>query len=161
MIKIQVDIDDRAVTQMLQRMIDAGQNPSTALKEVGLDLVESTKQRFQTTQTAPDGSRWAENSPVTLARKAGNKPLTGETGSLMKEIHYQLISNDTLEVGSIMDYAATQQFGAKQGQFGRNKRNAPIPWGDIPARPFLGISTEDEQTILDTFNNYLRDQAER
>lgn len=32
---------------------------------------------------------------------------------------------------------------------------------DIPARPFLGISTEDERTILDTFNSYLRDQAER
>ncbi len=74
MIKIQVDVDDRAVTQMLQRLIDAGQNPSLALKEIGEDLVESTKRRFET-QTAPDGSRWERNAPSTIKRKGRDQPL--------------------------------------------------------------------------------------
>lgn len=149
MIKIQIEIDDRAVTQMLQRLIDAGQNPRPALLGVGEDLVESTKRRFET-QTAPDGSRWERNSPVTIKRKGRDQPLTGR-GTLMDQINYQLTGNDTLDVGSPTVYAAMQQFGGTKSEF-------PNLWGDIPARPFIGISTEDEQSILDTFNNYLRDQ---
>lgn len=149
MIKIQIEIDDRAVTQMLQRLIDAGQNPRPALLEVGEDLVESTKRRFET-QTAPDGSRWERNSPVTIKRKGRDQPLTGR-GTLMDQINYQITGNDTLDVGSPTIYAAMQQFGGTKSEF-------PNLWGDIPARPFVGVSTEDEQSILDTFINYLRDQ---
>lgn len=149
MIKIQIEIDDSKVTQMLQRLIDAGQNPRPALLEVGEDLTESTKRRFET-QTAPDGSRWERNSPVTIKRKGRDQPLTGR-GTLMDQINYQITSNDTLDVGSPTIYAAMQQFGGQKSEF-------PNLWGDIPARPFVGVSTEDEQSILDTFINYLRDQ---
>jgi phage gpG-like protein len=48
-----------------------------------------------------------------------------------------------------MIYAAVQQFGAAKGAFGRTSRGAPIPWGNIPARPFLGISAEDEPLMLE------------
>jgi phage gpG-like protein len=48
-----------------------------------------------------------------------------------------------------MVYAAAQQFGMKKGYAGRNSKGRPIPWGDIPARPFLGISDYDKATILD------------
>jgi phage virion morphogenesis protein len=149
MIKIQIEIDDRAVTQMLQRLIDAAQNPRPALLEVGEDLVESTKRRFET-QTAPDGSRWERNSPVTIKRKGRDQPLTGR-GTLMDQINYQITGNDTLDVGSPTIYAAMQQFGGRKSEF-------PNLWGDIPARPFIGVSADDEQSILNTFINYLRDQ---
>lgn len=36
-------------------------------------------------------------------------------------------------------YAATMFFGAKQGEFGRDRRNHPVPWGDIPGRVFLPV----------------------
>ncbi len=41
-------------------------------------------------------------------------------------------------------------------QFGGNKSKFPNLWGDIPARPFLGISDADEKMIVSTVNEYLR-----
>ncbi len=70
----------------------------------------------------------------------------------MDQINYQLTGNDTLDVGSPTVYAAMQQFGGKKSEF-------PQLWDDIPARLFLGISAGDEQSILDTFNAYLKDQT--
>jgi len=55
------------------------------------------------------------------------------------------------------DCAATQQFGAAKGAFGRTKFNGPIPWGNIPARPFLGISEEDESNLVDMLREYLEE----
>ena len=145
---------------MLQRLIDAGGNPRPALLEIGLELQDSTIKRFAS-ESGPDGMPWARNSEVTKARKGGrDQPLTGE-GALGKEIYYDVVDGgNTLEVGSVMEYAATQQFGAKQGQFGRSKRNSPIPWGDIPARPFIGISDADEEMIIKQINLYLQDQID-
>ncbi|MDR4518954.1 MAG: phage virion morphogenesis protein [Nitrosomonas sp.] len=147
MIKIQIEIDDRAVTQMLQRLIDAGRNPRPALLEIGEELLDSTKRRFEN-ESAPDGSAWARNSPVTIKRKGRDQPLTSG-GTLMDQINYQLTGSDTLDVGSPTIYAAMQQFGGAKSEF-------PNLWGDIPARPFIGISEEDGKMIVDTFNNYLR-----
>ncbi|MGB0955835.1 MAG: phage virion morphogenesis protein [Panacagrimonas sp.] len=52
-----------------------------------------------------------------------------------------------------------QQFGARKGAFGTTRRGAPIPWGDIPARPFLGISDEDRTEIELLLFEFLEDQT--
>ena len=62
--------------------------------------------------------------------------------------------------GSPMVYAAAMQFGAAQGAFGRTRRNGPIPWGNIPARPFLGISADDETNILGALAGWIERAAE-
>lgn len=121
----------------------AGMRP--ALAEIGEDLAESTRLRFSS-GTAPDGSSWATNSQTTLRRKRGTRPLV-DSGMLGGGITYQLVDGG-VEIGSSRIYAGTQQMGAKRGQYGRTSRGAPIPWGDIPARPLLGVSAADEQTIL-------------
>lgn len=146
--RIQIEYDGADVTRMLQRLIDAGINPRPALKEIGEELVDSTKKRFETT-TGPDGAPWKRNAASTIKRKGRDRPLTGG-GALMDQINYQLTGNDTLEVGSPTKYAAMQQFGGAKSAF-------PHLWGDIPARPFLGISGEDEDNIVDIFNRYLRE----
>lgn len=148
MIKIQIEVDDAQIRRMLQRLIDAGTNPRPALLEIGEDLVDSTKKRFES-QSGPDGMRWARNKPSTIKRKGRDQPLTGG-GTLMDQINYQLSGNDTLEVGSPTIYAAMQQFGGARTQF-------PNLWGDIPARPFIGISDEDEDNIVNIFNKHLQD----
>lgn len=144
--RIQVDYDDQEVTRLLQRLIDAGGNPRPALLEIGEELVDSTKKRFETT-SGPDGTPWARNKASTIKRKGRDKPLTA-SGTLMDQINYQLTGNDTLEVGSPTVYAAMQQFGGTKEEF-------PHLWDDIPAREFIGISTEDEEKIIETFNSYL------
>lgn len=138
--------DDTEVVRAFQRLQRAVGDISPALKEIGEDLVESTKQRFSS-GVGPDGEQWKDNSQVTIERKGRNKPLIDE-GTLMAEIHKQLIGTDTLEVGSPMKYAAMQQFGGSKSEF-------PFLWGDIPERPFLGVSDDDEAKILRTVDEYL------
>lgn len=176
MAMITIAFDDRAVLAALGGLAQRAGNLSPVLKAIGEDMTASTKARFNTS-TAPDGSRWAPNSQTTilayLAGKSGTfgkktgkltqkgagyamskKPLVRD-GFLQDTIDYQVVDGNTLLVGSPQKYAAVQQFGAKQGEFGRNRRNHPIPFGDIPARPFLGVSDEDERSILETLGHYL------
>ena len=116
------------------------------LLELGEDLTESTKQRFVTT-TAPDGTPWAKNSDVTLANKSGSRPLT-DGGFLADSIEPVLIGNDTVQIAPDKEYAAMMQFGGTKAEF-------PDLWGDIPARPYIGFSDEDEQNILAKSIKYL------
>lgn len=171
MAMITIEIDSRPVLDALNELRRRGSNLSPALKAIGNDLVESTQRRFGTS-TAPDGTPWAANSDVTLqrylgmfsssykkdgslskkgaARAGAKKPLIGESKSLSKTITYRVVDGGrTLLVGSPQKYAAVQQFGASAREFGK------APWGDIPARPFLGVSAEDERNILDTLRDYL------
>ncbi len=143
---IEIKYDDAEVQAAFQRLIHAGSNLSPALKAIGEHIAETTKQRFETA-TAPDGTPWAPNSPATLARKKGNKPLIGELGALSTQINAQ-VSGNSVTIGSPLEYAAMQQFGGKKSEF-------PNLWGDIPARPFLGTSDEDEVEILNIIEDHI------
>lgn len=171
-----IEITDQGVQKALDRLVSAGRNPRPILEDIGEYLLKSTKERFSTS-TAPDGSRWAPNTQVTILRylnkysgsfnkrdgrlfKAGagrassKKPLIGETGSLSSQIFWQLDGIDSLLVGSPMQYAAAQHFGMPKGYAGTDKHGRSIPWGDIPARPFLGISEQDSLSILDIIEEH-------
>jgi phage virion morphogenesis protein len=171
---ISVKIDDARVLEAMEQLRRKAINPRSALLEMGEDLAESTKERFATS-TAPDGSKWAKNSPVTMARwmsggglhkkngsltkkgvarLASKKPLIGYSKMLSHTIAYQLHGH-TLLVGSPMEYASPHQFGAKKGEFGRSKRGGPIPWGNIPARPFLGLSSADRDNVIEIVRRFL------
>lgn len=150
---IRIEIDDRELRAAMLRLQRQVGDLSPFLREAGELLSQSTIDRFGR-GVAPDGSRWAPNSPVTLARKRGSKPLIGETRELSRGIAYRA-GRDTVEVGSSRIYAATQQFGAKAGAFGKSKRGHKIPWGDIPARPFLGVSAADRSALLDALAEHL------
>ncbi len=144
---IEIRINDKQVLQALANLEQHVSDLSPALKQIGEDLTKSTKQRFAD-RKGPDGKPWKQNSPVTIQRKGRDFPLTGKTGVLGDTINYQLTGNDTLEVGSPERYAAMQQFGGKKSEF---------PWllGDIPARPFLGISNDDNEKIIEIIYNHL------
>lgn len=170
-----ITLDDAAVRAAFAAVIQAGLKPSPLLKGVGELLLGSTKERFAH-GVGPDGQRWAPNAESTLSsllnkykgsrtgrgrlskrgaqRAASKKPLIGETRQLSTQIVYD-VSGKRLTVGSPMVQAAVQQFGARKGQFGRAKKGAPIPWGDIPARPFLGLSLRDRAEIDALAREYL------
>lgn len=167
---ITIRLDTLRVSEVLTRLAAGARNPAPLYKAIGEDLVQSTRERFATS-TAPDGSRWAPNTQATFlahlarfsgtARKdgrlsakgsgvvMGKKPLVGESHQLATQIYYNITAGG-LEVGSPMEYAAMQQFGGKKAEF-------PHLWGDIPARPFLGLSRQDEDTIEVEALAYLED----
>ncbi len=152
---ITIEIDDREIQAALRRLQQQIGDLTPVMQEIGEYLVQSTKDRFARGE-APDGTPWAPNSPVTLARKKGNRPLIGESRRLSSEIFYGA-GRDFVEVGSALEYAAVQQFGARAGQFGKTRRGAPIPWGPIPARRFIGLSDDDRHNILTLIALHLRE----
>lgn len=141
------ELDDRLVLAALHQLQQLVGDLRPAFAEIGEDLKESTQQRFVST-TAPDGSGWALNSVLsTLLYKEGDRPLTGETGALGDTIAYQVL-RDSLDVGSPLEYAAMQQFGGTKDEF-------PQLWGDIPVRPFLGVSDDDATGILAVLSRHI------
>ena len=62
---------------------------------------------------------------------------------------------DFVEIGTNKIYAAVMQFGAAKGAFGTDAGGSSIPWGAIPARPFLGISDQDRTNIAATVDEWL------
>lgn len=151
---ITITLDDTEFSRWLTQTLGRITHLEDALKEVGEILVQSTQNRFGT-KIAPGGAAWAPNSPVTVAIKGHGSQLRGKSGALGDTIHYQLDGTKAVEVGSNMIYAAVQQFGQPKGASGRTRRGAPIPWGDIPPRPFVGVSQEDEDRITEIMADYL------
>lgn len=182
---INIKYDDSKITADLRKLQEATGNLTPAFREIKEVLIESTKNRFKTS-TAPDGSQWEPNSQTTyemlLERRsgdyedgkrigtkkgyirkdgrvsarsatmlAGKKPLI-DGGYLMEQIEGR-IEGQTLEIYSNREYAAMQQFGGTKAEF-------PHLWGDIPARPFLGISAADEAEILRIINQHIEDAME-
>ena len=145
---------DAAVLARLAAMRRAGTDLSPAMRAIGDHLVRSTRARFHT-QTAPDGSRWPPLRPATLARKTRNRDkILTERGQLRKLVQSHAGANH-VDVGAAPIYAGTHQFGAAQGLFGSTSTGSPIPWGDIPARPYLGLSPDDEQSIADVLLDFI------
>lgn len=177
-----IELTDRSGLDYLHGLVERAGNMQPVLKEIGEDMAESTKQRFVNT-TAPDGTAWAPNSALTLARYssmfarkkdgeftkrsaaklAAKKPGTGETRALGTTINHQVQGSDAVGIGSPMVYAGTFHYGAQSGEFGMagyKTRNGvfPIPWGDIPARPFLGASEDDKANIVRLVQGYLLEE---
>lgn len=150
MITISFDGGERIVA-LFARLPARLADLSPVLADIGEQQVAATRTRFLAGRS-PDGSVWAPKSPATLIAQAARgdrpdpRPLFGPSRRLSSEVHYRL-GPDRVEIGSSLVYAAVQQFGAAQGAFGRTRRGAPIPWGDIPARPFLGLSEDDRGAI--------------
>ena len=155
-VKLKVEIDDRKVRDALNRLLRSGKELSPVLKEIGEHLLDSTRQRFSD-KTAPDDTTWDSLSPTYQKRKKknANKILVLD-GHLSGTLRYQIQGN-TLLLGSDRIYAAIHQFGAKQGAFGKTKGGKSIPWGDIPARPYLGVSDDDERDIVNILHDHLQD----
>lgn len=174
-----IELTNRSGLDYLHGLVKRSENLRPVLAEIGEDMTESAKRRFSSA-TAPDGTAWAPNSAVTLARYSSNfarkkdgdftkasaaklaskKPGTGETRALGTTINYQMQGDDAVAIGSPMVYAGTFQYGAKSGEFGfgfylTREGSFPLPWGDIPARPFLGVSDEDSANIVSLVRSYL------
>lgn len=109
---------------------------------------------------------WKPLSDVTLNRrgKARNSPTLRLSGEL-----YQSLSisndNDTAAVGTDKIYAATMHFGAKKGEFGSYRgpsgtwKPRPIPWGDIPARPYMMATNQEFEDIVDFLESVIQNLA--
>ena len=153
---IEITFDDARVIEALTRLAAAGKDLTPAMREIGEHLLNTTRQRFSD-EEAPDGTPWAPLTATTKRRKTRNvEKILTESGALRGHGLAYLARRDEVEVGSPLIYAGTHQFGAARGSFGSTAKGAPIPWGDIPARPFLGVSNDDKDAIFRIITDHLR-----
>lgn len=142
----------RAVNALLAR----GQDMRPVMEDIGALLEESTRERFET-QRDPDGTPWAPSSRA--LRQAG--PTLTDTGRLRDSVTRK-VTGRQIDVGTNVIYAATHQFGAtirpktaKGLAFRIGSDFVVTQKVEIPARPFLGISQQDQDAIGDLVNDYL------
>ena len=144
----------KAFAKVLRRL----KNLKPAMKIIGETVRTSIVRNFEESGRP---EKWAPLSPTTLKRRKGKNtaPLIvkGFAGGMVGSINYRA-GDDWVIVGTNKIQAAVHQFGAKKGEFGTTSRGAPIPWGDIPARPFMMVQDEDWTEIADAINDYLAAQ---
>ena len=133
-----------------------------ALNSIAEGLRTSTVERF-TEEKSPEGKKW---KPSIRAQEEGGKTLT-KTSQLKTSIRSE-VSDSGLAVGTNDIRAATHQFGDERTIRAKNKQYLTFKIGgqwkkvtsvkvNIPARPFLGISEEDEQDIKDALEEIVEE----
>jgi phage virion morphogenesis protein len=136
---------DRELLSALDRFIRRGQNLKPFYADVGESLLKSHQERWDR-QEAPDGTKWKhldkayELSVRKRLSKGHDKILVLDTYLRDTGLSYTP-SHSGLQFGANSKYAATHQFGD--------------PSRNIPERPFLGLSQEDEQAVHEIINKWL------
>lgn len=135
--------DGRGLKRVAKPIDSLAQIDRRALMDVvGATIESQTKRRIEDEKTDPEGTRWqAWSEGYAETRHQGNSLLMG-AGDLDDSLtHTVLLGADCVEVGSNLIYAATHQYGDE-------RRN-------IPARPYLGISSDDEAEIYAVLDDFL------
>lgn len=157
---MQVRTDGQAkVEQTLARLVSRMSDTLPLMDGIGLYLESATIERFDREQ-APDGSKW---KPSHRARAEGGKTLT-DSARLKQSITHNA-SATRVEVGTNVIYAAVHQFGAKISAKSKKGLAFTLPGVGlvfaksvtIPARPFLGMSAEDETEVVQLAEDYVAD----
>lgn len=151
---------DIGASSALARLEASFVDQSELMDSFGRLFVTGANERIGVTNLTPDGAPWPKSRRV---ERDGGKTLY-ESGELNRSIT-SLAGAHQVEVGSNAPYAAVQQLGAAVGSLGfwagsdKNGRQMSVlsPWGDIPARPYLGVTDEDEKTIAELVSLSLSD----
>lgn len=162
-----IEFEDREIRARLEQAVRAGENMVPLMDAIGSWLQDSAKRRIEETKTAPDGTAWEksfrevnagarhpdadEDAPV---QRAGKTMYL--SGALAKSLTH-CARRDSVDIGTNLIYAAVHQFGAMitpvnataLAFFLADGRRVVTGSVTIPARPYLGISADDEEQIAE------------
>jgi phage virion morphogenesis protein len=139
MADIIITLDDLAVRYNLAQIEHRLQNLRPAFTSMGEYMVRRTEQSFKG-EHDPDGVGWAPLSAAYRKRKRGTKILT-ESGRLRASITYRADGTQVI-IGTNTRYARVHQYG--------------YPKRNLPPRPFIGASTEDEKELGEILISYIK-----
>lgn len=149
--RVGVTSESEAIRRALASLVEGLVDLAEPMDEIGASLVASTQQRFFD-EEGPDGEPWAELAPATQERiGAGGKPrgpdhMLRVKGHMFRRLTH-VASRTEVAVGLNAVQAAIQQLGGEDDM-------APGP-AAVPARPFLGLSRDDEREIGEIMLGYL------
>lgn len=164
---IEITANDKKVTELLERIRKKLGDLTPAMKIIGSTVRASVIRNFEKSGRP---SKWKKHSRLTEKRRGkGAKILMGQglAGGLAASINYKA-DKDNVKIGTNKIYAAVHQFGAKKGSFGTvaanikaHTRKMKLPWGDIPARPFLVVQKEDWGEVTEALIEFLLDKKRK
>lgn len=146
-----------ALDGRLSAAYDRSRDLSPLMDSIGMAMETSTDERFDN-EAGPDGMPWKKSL---RAKEEGGKTLT-DSARMRGSITHSA-SATQVEVGTNLIYAGIHQFGGRiTAKSGHLKFTLPGGLGfvsvvgvNIPARPYLGIGRDDEQTIAELSADYL------
>ena len=154
---MKINIKAEGLNRLKQRLNTQAQNllnlqPLWQL--VGMYVQKQTiKERFDKEQ-ALDGTKWKPLSPARVKQrlkrhKSGDMRILQGEGHLRRSVQYEA-GQTYVRIGSNLKYARIHQFG---GTIHFKKRKGSVT---IPARPYLGVTPNEQQYINNLFRAYLK-----
>ena len=144
---IEIKIDNKNIERKLLELAQKGENLRPLMKNIAGIFASATEENFKN-EGRPD--KWTELSEATKKQRTKQKKWPGQilqvSGQLASSISTQY-DDESAIIGSNLDYAAIHQLG---GQAGKNKKV------EIPARPYLKLTDDDFNEILDATKNFLK-----
>ncbi len=143
---IEIKFEHRIVQEKLLDIAKRVENLRPLMKNIAGIFSYSTEENFKE-EGRPD--KWLDLAESTKKQRTKKRKWPGQIlqveGKLAASIS-TFYDNDSAVIGSNLEYAAIHQLG---GQAGRNKSV------EIPTRPYLGISDEEQQEIIDLIVKYI------
>ncbi|WP_257325611.1 phage virion morphogenesis protein [Pseudoalteromonas rhizosphaerae] len=135
-----------AVSDVLTQLVKNLDNLAPALGNVGEHLMLTHRDHFDE-QRSPDGDPWQSLSPDYAKSKKKNKDKILRLNDILRDTFAYNVGDESLEFGTNMEYAAMHQFGGTSDMIPR--------LAAIPARPFLGLSADDEIEVIEILSEFL------
>ena len=144
---IEIKIDNKEVLTRLQELASRGENLRPLMKNIAGIMATATEDNFKD-EGRPD--KWIDLSETTMKQrqKIGKYPgqILQVSGQLASSVSTAYDDNSAV-IGSNLAYATIHQLG---GQAGKNKKV------EIPARPYLKLTDDNFNEILDATKQYLK-----
>lgn len=153
-----IQLQDLGVQQTLAGLDARAGDLSPLMDDIGAHLEQMARDRIENTNVGPDGQPW----PVSLRAELDGGKTLFESGQLAASLTH-LAGRDFAQIGSNLIYAGVHQEGA----IITGKNGGPLVFKladgqlvevqsvEIPARPYLGVSEDDQEEILALTADYL------
>ncbi len=151
MVWTRVEVRDSGVSRLLSRILLSDAKRQAMLHEVGKESVREIQSHFLAQKT-PEGVPWKKSK---RAIENPTRPTLMDTMKLFDSIVYS-VSGGQVSAGTNDIRAGTLNFGARKGQYGAMSNGTPIPWGNIPARKFIGVSSAGQVKVRDVIGRFVR-----
>ncbi len=143
---IEIKIDNKQIESKLLDLAKRSENLRPLMKNIAGIFAYSTEENFK----EEGRPKWENLKDSTIKQRTKKKQWPGMilqvTGQLASSVN-TYYDNESAIIGSNLDYAAIHQVG---GDAGRNKAV------EIPARPYLKLTDDDFDEILDVTKSYLK-----
>lgn len=148
--QFRITADSAAVQSSLRQLGQRLADLTPVMREIAGVLADVTEEAFAQQRDPATQTPWQrlQQSTIDARTRRGFWPgkILQQTGQLAASVSQSSdFGKDFAAVGSNLDYAAIQQLGGAAGRGGS---------AVLPARPFLGLSSEGEEEILDLIERH-------